>query len=147
MVDPKVDKAGSRKTENCFSIPLSLTMGRNFVRMMLWFIKKPNPVCISVLEIGVGNKCITLCRPAIIHENRTSHHLDSEEGSGKQEEGLGPVFYWLVCLFFFKYEGKHGAKEGAEAGENGRGEEVLGLSKNVKHEGRSRETQSFQEKN
>lgn len=56
-------------------------------------------------------------------------------------------FFACLFVFFFKYEEKHGGKEGVEAGENERQDEVLGLSKNVKCEGKTRETQSFQEKN
>lgn len=51
--------------------------------------------------------------------------------------------FYALFFFFFKYKGKHGEKGKAETGEK---EREAGLSKNVKCEGRSGETGSFEEK-
>lgn len=57
--------------------------------------KKTILLYVSVQEIGVGNKCVTQCRAAIIHKKRNGHNLHSEEGGCKQEGGL-----WFVVDFF-----------------------------------------------
>lgn len=92
---------------------------------------------VSVQEIGIGNKCIILCRAVIITEKKEIAIIFTLKKVAANRKKFCGLFY------FFKYKGKHGEKEKAETGEK---EREAGLSKNVKCEGRSGETGSFEEK-